>query len=184
MKWLKSLAAAAAMLALSGTGQAALVRQPNALEVLDTETNLLWLYNWSTSPRGSWSDARNWAAGLTLAGAAAGDWRLPEMDEYLDLETQLGFSLGQLQLHFINVQTSPGFYWLGTEFAPDPSKAWYFQISPSLRVPSVIDKDFDFLQAVAVRAGPVATAVPEPSTLTLVLLALGATMVFRKTLPR
>jgi len=178
MKWPKSLAAAAAaaMLALSGACQATLVRQANALEVLDTQTNLLWLYNWSSSPRGNWNDARNWAAGLTVGGAAAGEWRLPEMDEYLDLEIQLGFSFGNLLSHFINVQTNPGFYWLGTEFAPDPSKAWYFQISLSLNVPNVIDKDFGFLQAVAVRAGPVTTAVPEPQTLTLVLLALAATM--------
>lgn len=184
MKWHKSLAAAAAMLALSGTGQAALVLQANALEVLDTETNLLWLYNWGISPARDWNGAKNWAAGLTLAGAAAGEWRLPEMDEYLDLEIQLGFSLGQLQLHFLNVQTNVGTYWLGTEFAPDPSKAWYFAISPSLRVPSVIDKDFDFLHAVAVRAGPVTSPVPEPRTLALALLGLGVMGVVRKTLAR
>ena len=151
--------------------------QPNALEVLDTETNLLWLYNWGISSTRDWNGAKNWAAGLTLAGAAAGEWRLPEADEYLDLETRLGFSLGQLQLHFINVQTNVGNYWLGTEFAQDPNKAWYFQISPSLHVPGVIDKDFDFLHAVAVRAGPVATAVPEPQTLALALMALAAAAV-------
>ena len=58
------------------------------------------------------------------------------------------------------------------QFAPGRLEP-YFQISPSLRVPNVIDKDFDFLRAVAVRAGPVATVVPEPQTLALVLLALG-----------
>ena len=56
----------------------------------------------------------------------------------------------------------------------------YFQISPSLRVPNVIDKDLDFLRAVAVRAGPVTTTVPEPQTLALVLLALWAMTPLRR----
>jgi hypothetical protein len=78
---------------------------------------------------------------------------------------------------FSNVQQST-LYWSGTEYAPDPNFAWDF------------DPDFGFqsrdgskglaLHAVAVRPGDVTTSVPEPQTLALALLALGATVVARK----
>jgi hypothetical protein len=42
------LVAAAAVVAVSGAAQAALVLQSNGAEVLDTSTNLLWLYNWNS----------------------------------------------------------------------------------------------------------------------------------------
>ena len=79
---------------------------------------------------------------------------------------------------FSNVQSY--FYWSGTEYAPDPSNAWYFLTDNG-------DQFYFYksaaLYAVAVRPGDVAAAVPEPQTLALALLALGATVVARRRRP-
>ena len=79
---------------------------------------------------------------------------------------------------FTNVQS--GFYWSGTEYAPDPVRAWVFRAEVGRQ--DVVDENVA-LYAVAVRPGDVAASVPEPQTLALVLLALGATMVARKRRP-
>jgi len=75
---------------------------------------------------------------------------------------------------FSNVQSSV--YWSGTEYAPDPDVAWFF--STRFGGQSFVGKSFA-LYAVAVRPGDVAASVPEPQTLALALLALGATAVAR-----
>ena len=46
---LKAMVAAAAMLAMAGTAQAALVLQANGLAVLDTNTNLIWPKDWDVN---------------------------------------------------------------------------------------------------------------------------------------
>ena len=79
---------------------------------------------------------------------------------------------------FSNVQSFG--YWSGTEYAPDPSLAWFF--SPFDGSQSIFGKSF-VLYAVAVRPGDVAAPVPEPQTLALALLALGATVVARRRRP-
>ena len=79
---------------------------------------------------------------------------------------------------FSNVQSN--FYWSGTEYAPNPSNAWSFSTGGGFQ--SNGDKDVA-LFAVAVRPGDVAAAVPEPQSLALVLLALGAAVVARKKRP-
>lgn len=183
MKYSKTWAAAAAvaaMVAFSGTAQAGLVLQSNGVEVLDTDTNLLWLYDWSRSGLNKWDDAKIWAAGLTVGGAKAGDWRLPEIAEYADLWTDpdVDSSLLGLRREFSNVQSNV--YWSGTEFAPNPDGAW--------GITSYGGGQFSILKistlyAVAVRPGDVAAPVPEPQTLALVLLALGATVVARRRRP-
>lgn len=83
---------------------------------------------------------------------------------------------------FSNVQ-SVG-YWSGTEYALDPvAGAWRFRTSVGNQNTAL---KFIALSAVAVRAGDVAAAVPEPQTvpepqsLALVLLALGAAVVARR----
>jgi hypothetical protein len=79
---------------------------------------------------------------------------------------------------FSNVWTAGG--WSGTEYAPDPNQAWRFRAGIGLQ-------DFQVksyvLSAVAVRHSDVATAVPEPQTLALVMLALGAAGVARRRRP-
>jgi MYXO-CTERM domain-containing protein len=178
MKLSKIWAAAAAMVALSGAAQAGLVLQSNGVEVLDTDTNLLWLYDWNSSGKKNWGDAKLWAAGLTVGGATAGDWRLPEIDEYADLWTDVGSSLSGLQSKFTGVQSND--YRSGTEYAPNPLAAWYFRTSDGNQYNG--GKTYA-LYAVAVRPGNVAAPVPEPQTLTLALLALGAAVVARRRRP-
>lgn len=70
---------------------------------------------------------------------------------------------------FINVQA--GDYWSGSEFAPIPSKAWYFNFFISIQDSQ---SKGDELFAWAVRPGDVlAQGVPEPGTAALLAAALG-----------
>ena len=79
---------------------------------------------------------------------------------------------------FGNVQAGP--YWSGLEFAPRTDYAWDFTTYYGLQSYNFKSRA---LYAVAVRPGDVAASVPEPQTLALVLLALGATVVARKRRP-
>jgi MYXO-CTERM domain-containing protein len=177
MKTLKTWVAAVAMVTLAGTAQATLVLQPNGVEVLDTDTNLLWLYDWNSSGSKNWADANTWAAGLTVGGATAGEWRLPGVREYVHLWTEVGTYTG-LTTHFPSAQSDD--YWSGTEYAPDSSYAWDFRTYFGLQGFAV---KTSALYAVAVRPGDVAASVPEPQTLALALLALGAAAVARRRRP-
>ena len=76
---------------------------------------------------------------------------------------------------FSNVQSNV--YWSGTEYAPNPVNAWFFNTFDGSQ--DLVDKNFA-LYAVAVRPGDVTASVPEPQTLALALLALGATVVARR----
>ncbi len=71
-------------------------------------------------------------------------------------------------------------YWSSTEYAPVPSDAWLFNAVGGIQ--SHVSKTSE-LFAVAVRPGDVAAAVPEPQSLALVLLALGAAVVARRRRP-
>ena len=79
---------------------------------------------------------------------------------------------------FSNVQSFD--YWSGTDYAPYPDFAWYFLTDEGNQFffPKIFAK-----YAVAVRPGDVAAPVPEPQTLALALLALGATVVARRRRP-
>lgn len=68
----------------------------------------------------------------------------------------------------------PYVYWSGTEAAFSPSNAWFFYNYSGLQSSLGSFRDFDFY-AWAVRPGDVTATVPEPQTLALALLALGAT---------
>ena len=79
---------------------------------------------------------------------------------------------GILDDHFVNMQASV--YWSGTEFAPNPDRAWNFVTDYGYQ-----NLDFKYFQIYgwAVRPGQVAAA-PLPATgllMALGLLALGAT---------
>ncbi len=178
MRSWKTWALAAALVGVSGAAQAGLVLQSNGVEVLDTDTNLLWLYDWNSSGVKNWGNAKLWAAGLTVGGATAGDWRLPEIGEYADLWTDVGSSLSGLQSKFTGVKSNV--YWSGTEYAPNPNSAWFFG---TVGGDQYFNGKSGALYAVAVRPGDVAAPVPEPETLALVLLALGATVVARRRRP-
>ena len=76
---------------------------------------------------------------------------------------------------FSNVQSFG--YWSGTEYAPPPNGAWLFSTFDGGQ--GLVRQDVA-LYAVAVRPGDVTASVPEPQTLALALLALGATVVARR----
>jgi hypothetical protein len=169
--------AAAAMVALASAAHASLVLQANGVEVLDTDTNLLWLYDWNSSGQKNWTDAKTWAASLTVGGTAAGEWRLPEIGEYDDLYTGVSGFNG-LAANFSGVPI--GSFWSGTENAQTPNTAWRFETAAGGALTISTSSEF---YAVAVRADDVTSSVPEPQTLVLALLALSATVVARRRRP-
>ena len=174
MSNLKIWAAAAAMVALTGASQAALVSNPDGTVTdTNTNTNLIWLQNWNVNGAQNWAAQKNWADNLTFASSS--EWELPEISEYAALFT----AYGNLTLvpQFTNVQSDR--YWSGTEFTAGGG-AWRF--SPDSGGQSVGNQNVRFF-AVAVRPGDVAASVPEPQTLALALLALGATVVARRRRP-
>jgi len=166
-------AAAAAMLALTGAAQAALVPQSNGT-VLDTNTNLIWLQDWQVNNTfQDWATQKAWAE-TTLDGfAGSNDWRLPDIAEFVDLFTAYG-DLTLSTLPFVDVQ--PSAYWSGTEFSPGIS-AWFFGPASGTNGNG---SELARFNAVAVRPGDVTASVPEPQTLALAILALGATVLARR----
>jgi hypothetical protein len=218
MKTMKSWVAAAALVAMAGAAQAALVDRGGGM-IYDTTRNITWLADMNYAKtqfdatggtqgdadgRMTWAAATAWADNLAYGGFD--DWRLPTLNpadasctgglavgfgfnctggELSGLfVTDLGYNhdgsgliasddtaaqIANLAL-FSNVQSSG--YWYGTEYAPNPSLAWLFYTITGVQ-------SFGFkgtaFYAVAVRPGDVAASVPEPQTLALVLLALGAT---------
>jgi len=62
------------------------------------------------------------------------------------------------------------YFWLGTEYAPNPNAAWYFNTGTGVQgVPNKTNS----LYALAVRPGDVVAQVPEPETYLMLLLGLG-----------
>ena len=215
MKSLITLAAAAALVALSGAAQADLVNRGGGM-IYDTTRNITWLSDMNVNGLMTWNVATAWADNLVYGGFS--DWRLPTMNpadttcssnfnpgggfptQYFGtgctggelsglFVTDLGNKAGESVLNqvgdtneqianlalFSNVQSFG--YWSGTEYAPVSDGAWFFSSNVGLQSP---DFKFNELYAVAVRPGDVAAPVPEPQTLALALLALGATVVARR----
>jgi hypothetical protein len=231
MKFTKSWAAAAAMVALTGAAQAALIDRGGGM-IYDTTRNITWLadmnYAQTSGHTGTgvnangtmtWDAATAWANNLVYGGFD--DWRLPTLNpadttcsnnfnpgggfpnQYYGtgctggelsglFVTDLGNKANESVLNqvgdtaeqianlalFSNVQSFA--YWSGTEYAPDPGFAWYFDTDDGSQGDGGKD---NALYAVAVRPGDVAASVPEPQTLALALLALGATVVARRRRP-
>ena len=169
MTRIKSLAAAAALLAMGGIAQAALVKNGDGT-VTDTTTQLIWLQNWDVNGRQNWATQKAWANNLNFAGSS--DWALPSITDYTTLFDEFG-DLAALGV-FTNVQQDA--YWSGTELLPG-QLAWAFFPAFGLKgVDLVVSRHL----AVAVRPAAVATPVPEPQTLALALLALGAAAAARR----
>ncbi len=78
---------------------------------------------------------------------------------------------------FSNLQSY--LYWSGTDYAPNPRNVWTFRTADGLQ--DIYGKNLEFY-ALAVRPGGV-VAVPEPQTLALALLALGAMVLARRRRP-
>ena len=236
----KSLVAVAAMVAVTGAAQAALVDRGGGM-IYDSTRNITWLADMNyaatsgyaatnaggsgstqiqASGRMGWDAAMTWASNLVYG--SYDDWRLPTLNpsdtscsdnidpgggfplQYFGLNctggelsglfvTDLGNKALESVLNqagdtaeqianlalFSNVQSDG--YWSGTEYAPNPGGAWGFGTRGGGF--QVHDGKVIALYAVAVRPGDVAASVPEPQTLALVLLALGATVVARRRRP-
>ena len=77
MKTLKTWAAAAAIVALTGSAQAALIDRGGGM-IYDTTRNLTWLANMNTNGLMTWAAATTWANNLVHGGFD--DWRLPTLN--------------------------------------------------------------------------------------------------------
>jgi len=115
--------------------------------------------------------------GFNCTGSEMGHMFYNEFGAIAGSSILSGSNAANLDL-FTNVQSN--FYWSGTEYAPDAVFAWRFLTFDGRQGSS---GKTNALYAVAVRPGDVAAAVPEPQTLALALLALGATMVVRRRRP-
>ncbi len=159
----------------------------------NTTLDVTILNDWNIG-RGFWSATAAAGSAQALAASAGAaqthftGWFLPTGDggsvagalnQYLSIWSDVGSSLTGLKAQFDGVQ--PSAYWSGTEYAPDPSSAWYF--FASFGGQNGVG-EVNALYAVAVRPGDVTASVPEPQTLALVLMALGAAVVARKRRPR
>jgi hypothetical protein len=161
----------------------------------NTTLDITILNDWNIG-LGFWSDTA--AAGsaqalVETAGAAQTDftgWLLPTGDgfedagalnQYRSIWNDVGSSLAGLKAQFDGVQDSP--YWSGTRFVtPLLQDAWLFRANDGGQAFEFEGQEW---YAVAVRPGDVTApvppvSVPEPQTLALVLLALGATVVARR----
>ena len=181
--------------------------------IYDTTRNITWLADMNLNGRMSWDVATAWANNLVYGGFADWRLpTLNPLDASCTGRVRLGFGFnctgGELSGLFVtdlgnkanesvlnqlgdtaeqianlalfsNVQSFV--YWSGTEYAPYPASAWLFSTIEGLQ--STAGKS-SALYAVAVRPGDVAAAVPEPQTLAMALLALGATVVARRRRPR
>jgi len=161
MKLSKTWVAAAAIAALCGTAQAALVNQGNAT-VLDTNTNLIWLQDWNLNGSASRSTQNAWAAGLTFAGSS--DWQLPTRIEFGALFT----AYGNLRYAgpFTNVLNN---YW-AEEDASSPGMAMYFTPTDGANGSGIQSYQ---VGGTAVRLN-VTAAIPEPQTYAMMALGLAA----------
>lgn len=227
MKFYKKCAVAAALVALSGAAQAALIDRGGGA-IYDSTRNITWLANMNyaftsgyvaiiPTPSGggvssdgkmTWQAAKDWADQLSFGGYT--DWRLPtviQTDGTCSESASVGAPTGTVNYGnncvggelnglfitdlglpnpntppdtptqianyalFSNVQLNSA-YWTGTAASWDPGRAWDVSGAAYTGSDPVTTRFF----AVAVRDGD----VPEPPTLALALLALGATVVARK----
>jgi len=161
-----TLAAAAVALALSGTAQAALIDQQDGT-VRDDRTGLVWLKNWNVNGPANWTAQNSWAETGLDGFAGSNDWHLPTIAQFTDLFQ----AYGNLTQQTVFDQVQPGYYWSGTTPLPGFNA---FRFLPDAGPQSEELQSNSGLFAVAVRIGSRVQGVPEPQSLAIVLLALGA----------
>ncbi len=211
MKITKWLATTLVGAALAGTAQAGLIDRGGGM-IYDTTLDITWLADWNyASTSGfdadgamNWTTANSWANNLVYGGFS--DWRLPsslnangsgpcgpafnctgsEMGHMFYVNwgatANNSFSTGTNAANLALFSNVVSFiYWSGTEYAPNQSEAWFFNVTQGAQANLT---KIGGLFAVAVRPGDVTASVPEPQSLALVLLGLGAGMVARRRRPR
>jgi hypothetical protein len=193
---MKTWAAAAGLMALTATAQALPVFQGRlangtasdtctasgagkCTSFYDSALDITILNNWNIG-QGTWSataapgSAQALAESAGLAATGLTGWRLPTGDgsqpegalnEFMSIYNHAGWSLNT---QFDGVQTS-NLYWTGSLMSGSPF-VWVFQSVGGYTGSSLEDPRF----VVAVRAGDVAFAVPEPQTWMLMLMGFSA----------
>jgi hypothetical protein len=170
----RRVAAAAALVAVGNLAQAALIDNGNGT-VYDNTQNITWLQDWSVNGRQDLATQNTWASDLTFAGSSA--WALPDNGQYNGLFAEFG-DLRSASLPFTNVQAFP--YWTSTVWEFGGDNGWRFRPDDG----DLNGQGSSFpLYAVAVAAGNV-SAIPEPETGAMMLLALGALAVAVRRRPR
>jgi hypothetical protein len=189
MNAMKSWATAAALVVLTSTAQAALVNLGNGT-IKDTATNLIWRQDWNAFGGDLWATQKAKVENDSFLGYT--DWVMSSSTQM----TQLLAGIGNGNAQFFallgpqKVFNTPSIVWMGDERSA--LYAYYYMFS-STNTLSWFDKDPDPAVyagrpnwgAAAVRfddgTSPVSTgpgqSLPEPQTLALALLALGATVV-------
>ena len=177
---------------MAGGANATLYSRGSGNMVYDDVLKITWLADWNMNGAMTWSVANNWANTLVVDGYS--DWRLPTSlnqngtgpcsPAFNCNSSEMGYMFYQnwgatagslyssgtntanLAL-FKNVQSDGN--WSGTEHSQ--SYAWGFYTFNGYQ------REYDkgrALFAVAVRSGDVAASVPEPGTVALLSLSLGA----------
>ncbi len=168
----------------------------------DTDLNITWLADANVNGSMTWADANTWAANLSFTDGVSvyDNWRLPTAlnqegtgpcNTYNCTSTEMGHlfydelggTAGQSILtsgdpdlvKFTNLQAGSGYYgyyWSGTEYAPNSGAALLFYFSGGGQ--GAAGKDYG-LHALAVSPGDVGNvaAVPEADTWAMLLVGLG-----------
>jgi hypothetical protein len=195
----KVCAALAAALLVALPAQASLVNLGDGT-VWDSATNLVWLKDWNLNGLADPDAQGAWANNLVFAGAS--NWVLPTWQQFIDVRRD-GGSYENFKTIFDNVgagqvaTAGDPYYWSSTYRAPDQcpgdnlvagaspapdafpgqnavgirmlGAACYYDLTDLHNTPNGA-----FQGGVAVRTGGVLATVPEPQTLALSLLGLGA----------
>lgn len=169
----------------------------SAVMIYDPNADLTWLRNWNVNGTKSWLDQLIWVSNLQVGRFA--NWSLPTARNQDGSGPCGGFDCTGSQfgyLWYVVLGNSTGsftnkgpfqnamsdIYWTGTLAASDASAAYVFWTVDGSQGPA---PTFAELYAVAVRAGDVATPVPEPQTWATLILGLGLTsLVLKKRAPK
>ena len=173
----KALTIALSLGLMAASAQAAFVAIDGD-QVKDDVNNLVWLRDLNLRGAADFNSQTTWAAGLTIGGVSAGEWRLPTESEW---NTLVFASEGSCQAIFSNCPTqyvsffSNVLFWVD-KFKPSLPSSAHFKGSIYFSLGQLdFAPDASTYRAVAVRTftnTPPSGNVPVPATLALLGLGL------------